>query len=152
MPPVIHDVPWHYVSLAILVGAALLSHGVTVVGRSWEKELKLPEWFSVAAQGFGILTEIDVKATLKKKLDKDFTPYVILGACNPPLAFRALSAEIDIGLLLPCNVNVYVDPASGKTVVAAIDPQVLVEVTGRSDLQPIAEEVRAKLTAAIEAV
>lgn len=55
MPPVIHDVPWHYVSLAILVGAALLSHGVTVVGRSWEKELKLPEWFSVAAQGFGIL-------------------------------------------------------------------------------------------------
>ena len=103
-------------------------------------------------QGFGILTEIDVKATLKKKLDKDFTPYVILGACNPPLAFRALSEEIDIGLLLPCNVNVYVDAQSGKTVVSAIDPQVLVEVTGRKDLQPIAEEVRGKLTAAIEAV
>jgi uncharacterized protein (DUF302 family) len=107
---------------------------------------------TLKAQGFGILTEIDVKATLKKKLDKDFTPYIILGACNPPLAFRALSAEIDIGLLLPCNVNVYVDPQSGKTVVSAIDPQVLVEVTGRKDLQPIAEEVRSKLTAALDAV
>jgi uncharacterized protein (DUF302 family) len=107
---------------------------------------------TLKAQGFGILTEIDVKATLKKKLDQDFTRYVILGACNPPLAFRALSEEIDVGLLLPCNVNVYVHPRTGKTVVAAIDPQVLVEVTGRRELQPIAEEVRAKLTAAIEAV
>ena len=107
---------------------------------------------TLKAQGFGILTEIDVKATLKKKLDKDFTRYVILGACNPPLAFRALSEEIDIGLLLPCNVNVYEDPASHKTVVSAIDPQVLVEVTGRQDLQELAEEVRSKLTAAIEAV
>jgi uncharacterized protein (DUF302 family) len=107
---------------------------------------------TLKTQGFGILTEIDVKATLKKKLDKDFTRYVILGACNPPLAYRALSEEIDIGLLLPCNVNVYEDPRSGKTVVAAIDPQVLVEVTGRTDLQPLAEEVRAKLTAAIDAV
>ena len=103
-------------------------------------------------QGFGVLTEIDVKKTLKAKLDKDFTKYVILGACNPPLAYRALSAEIDIGLLLPCNVNVYEHPRSGKTVVSAIDPQVLVDVTGRSALQPLAEEVRAKLTAAIEAV
>ena len=107
---------------------------------------------TLKAQGFGILTEIDVKATLKKKLDKDFTKYVILGACNPPLAFRALSEEIDIGLLLPCNVNVYEDPNSGKTVVSAIDPQVLVDVTGRPDLKPIADEVRAKLTAAIDAV
>ncbi len=103
-------------------------------------------------QGFGILTEIDVKATLKKKLDKDFTPYIILGACNPALAYRALSEEIDIGLLLPCNVNVYVDERSGKTVISAIDPQVLVEVTGRDELAPIAEEVRRKLTAALSAV
>jgi uncharacterized protein (DUF302 family) len=103
-------------------------------------------------QGFGILTEIDVKKTLKAKLDKDFTKYIILGACNPPLAFKALSAELDIGLLLPCNVTVYEDPKSGETVVAAIDPQTLVDVTGRKDLQPLAAEVRGKLTAALAAV
>lgn len=103
-------------------------------------------------QGFGILTEIDIKATLKAKLDKDFTKYIILGACNPPLAFRALSTELDIGLLLPCNVTVYEDPNSGKTVVSAIDPKVLVAVTGRTDLEPFAEEVSAKLTAALDAV
>jgi len=103
-------------------------------------------------QGFGVLTEIDVKATLKKKLDKDFTKYMILGACNPPLAFRALSEEIDIGLLLPCNVCVYEDPKSGKTIVSAIDPDVLVNVTGRKDLTPLAQEVRVKLQAAIDAV
>lgn len=103
-------------------------------------------------QGFGILTEIDVKKTMKAKLGQDFTPYVILGACNPPLAFRALTAEMDIGLLLPCNVTVYVDPVSRATVVAAVDPQTLVDVTGRQDLQPVAHEVRAKLTAALAAI
>ena len=103
-------------------------------------------------QGFGILTEIDVKSTLKKKLDKDFTKYIILGACNPPLAFQALSSEIDIGLLLPCNVNVYEDPNTGETVVSAIDPKVLVEVTGRADLGPIADEVSTKLNAALDAL
>jgi uncharacterized protein (DUF302 family) len=137
---------------AIKPGAAAPRYGILrTVELGYEQAIaRVTE--TLKAQGFGILTEIDVKATLKKKLDKDFTPYVILGACNPPLAHRALSAEIDIGLLLPCNVNVYVDPDSGKTVVSAIDPQVLVEVTGRKDLQPIAEEVRAKLTAAIAAV
>ena len=103
-------------------------------------------------QGFGVLTEIDVKPTLKKKLDKDFTKYIILGACNPPLAFRALTEEVDIGLLLPCNVCVYEDPKSGKTIVSAIDPDVLVNVTGRKDLTPLAQEVRGKLQAAIDAV
>lgn len=103
-------------------------------------------------QGFGILTEIDVKKTLKAKLDQEFTKYIILGACNPPLAYRALSAELDIGLLLPCNVDVYEDPKTGKTVVSAVNPEILVEVTGRKDLAPIAAEVRAKLTAALEAV
>ena len=107
---------------------------------------------TLKAQGFGILTEIDVKATLKTKLDQDFTKYIILGACNPPLAFRAISAEIDIGLLLPCNVNVYDEAGTGKTVVSSNDPQVLVAVTGRSDLAPIADEVRTKLTAALDAV
>jgi uncharacterized protein (DUF302 family) len=103
-------------------------------------------------QGFGILTEIDVKKTLKAKLDKDFTPYIILGACNPPLAFRSLSAEIDVGLLLPCNVCVYEDPTSHKTVVSAVDPQTLVDLTHRKDLEPIAAEVRTKLMAALAAV
>lgn len=103
-------------------------------------------------QGFGVLTEIDVKKTLKAKLDKDFTRYVILGACNPPLAFRALSAEMDVGLLLPCNVCVYEDPKSGGTVVSAVDPRTLVQLTQRQDLKPLAEEVRGKLTAALAAV
>jgi len=103
-------------------------------------------------QGFGILTEIDVKKTLKAKLDKDFTPYIILGACNPPLAFRSLSAEIDVGLLLPCNVCVYEDPASHKTIVSAVDPQTLVDLTHRQELAPIAAEVRTKLMAALAAV
>jgi uncharacterized protein (DUF302 family) len=103
-------------------------------------------------QGFGVLTEIDVKKTLKAKLDKDFTRYIILGACNPPLAYRALSAELDIGLLLPCNVTVYEDPKTGETVVSAVDPQTLVDITARKDLQPMASEVRAKLLAALEAV
>lgn len=103
-------------------------------------------------QGFGILTEIDVKKTLKAKLDKDFTPYIILGACNPPLAYRALSAEIDIGLLLPCNVCVYEDPVTHKTVISAVDPQTLVDLTGRKDLEPVASEVRAKLMTALAAV
>ena len=103
-------------------------------------------------QGFGILTEIDVQATMKNKLDKDFTKYVILGACNPPLAYRALSTELDIGLLLPCNVTVYEEPGSGKTVISAIDPSILIQATGVEALRPIAEEVSAKLTAALEAV
>jgi uncharacterized protein (DUF302 family) len=107
---------------------------------------------ALKAQGFGVLTEIDVKKTLKAKLDQDFTPYLILGACNPPLAYRALSAELDIGLLLPCNENVYEHPRTGKTIISAINPEILVEVTGRQDLAPLAEEVRAKLTAALEAV
>jgi uncharacterized protein (DUF302 family) len=103
-------------------------------------------------QGFGILTEIDVKKTLKAKLDKDFVPYIILGACNPPLAYRALSTEIDIGLLLPCNVCVYEDPSSHKTMISAVDPMTLVDLTGRKELEPVATEVRAKLMAALAAV
>ena len=103
-------------------------------------------------QGFGILTEIDVRATMKTKLDKEFTKYVILGACNPALAYRALNTELDIGLLLPCNVTVYEEPDSGKTVISAIDPSILVRATGVEALQPIAEEVSAKLTAALQAV
>ncbi len=103
-------------------------------------------------QGFGILTEIDVKATLKKKLDKDFTDYIILGACNPNLALRALSSEIDIGLLLPCNVAVYRRSEDGTTVVSVLDPELMESMTGNPALKPIAEEAREKVVAALEAL
>ncbi len=103
-------------------------------------------------EGFGILTEIDVKKTLKLKMNKDFTRYIILGACNPPLAFKALEEEIDIGLLLPCNVIVYENPEDHKTIVAAIDPATMIQVTGRDDMQDFADEVRQKLTKAIESI
>ena len=107
---------------------------------------------ALAEQGFGIFTEIDVKATLKKKIDQDFTKYVILGACNPGLAYEALSEEIDIGLLLPCNVIVYEHPENGKTVIGVIDPEMMVQATGRTDLVEFAKNVREKLQNAIAAV
>ncbi|HEX4932478.1 MAG TPA: DUF302 domain-containing protein [Gemmatimonadaceae bacterium] len=104
---------------------------------------------ALAKEGFGILTEIDVSATLKKKLDVDFRPYVILGACNPPLAHRALSAERDIGLLLPCNVIVYAGDAAGTSTVAAMDPVAALQLTGRSDIADLSREVRARLERAL---
>ena len=107
---------------------------------------------ALAKEGFGILTEIDIAATLKKKLDVEFRPYVILGACNPPLAHRALMAEPDIGLLLPCNVVVYAADEPGTSVVAAMDPVEALALTGNDDIRPIAEEVKAKLRRVLEAV
>lgn len=107
---------------------------------------------ALAAEGFGILCEIDVAATMKKKLDVDFRPYVILGACNPPLAYRALTAERDIGLLLPCNVIVYADDIPGRSVIAAMDPVVALEVTGNASIRPLAEDVKSRLTRALAAV
>ncbi|HEY5545920.1 MAG TPA: DUF302 domain-containing protein [Gemmatimonadaceae bacterium] len=107
---------------------------------------------ALAAEGFGILCEIDVAATMKKKLGVDFRPYVILGACNPPLAHRALTAERDIGLLLPCNVIVYADDTPGRSVIAAMDPVVALAVTGNDDMRPLAEEVKSRLIRALAAV
>lgn len=95
-------------------------------------------------EGFGVLTEIDVKATFKKKLDVDFRPYKILGACNPPLAYNALNAAPDIGLLLPCNVTLS-QTDSGKIEVALIDPVVMLGVAQNPALEPIAEEVKTRL-------
>jgi uncharacterized protein (DUF302 family) len=107
---------------------------------------------ALAAEGFGSLGEIDVAATMKKKLDVDFRPYVILGACNPAFAHRALTADRDIGLLLPCNVVVYADDIPGRSVIATIDPVVALGVTGNADLRPLAEEVKSRLIRAIGAV
>jgi uncharacterized protein (DUF302 family) len=101
-------------------------------------------------EGFGVLTTIDVKATLKQKINVDFTRYVILGACNPPLAHKALLAEEQIGLLLPCNVIVY--EKEGKTVVAAFDPMLMVSVVGKQAIQPIAAEVKRKLEVVLKNV
>jgi uncharacterized protein (DUF302 family) len=99
---------------------------------------------ALKVEGFGVLTEIDVKETLKKKLDVDFRPYKILGACNPPLAYRALSAAPEVGLLLPCNVTVsYV--ADNVTEVAIIDPLSLLGFVNHPELEPVAEEARARL-------
>lgn len=102
-------------------------------------------------QGFGILTEIDVNATLKQKLDVDFKKYVILGACNPPLAWQGLQAEPDIGLLLPCNVIVYEEGAN-RSRVAVLDPLVQLGITGRSDIEPLAREARERLERALGAL
>ncbi len=94
-------------------------------------------------EGFGVLTEINVKETIKKKLEKDFTKYIILGACNPQLAYRSLMSETEIGLLLPCNVIVY--EKEGKTIVSAQDPAAALSVVGNPDLVPIANEARERL-------
>ncbi|MBI5341299.1 MAG: DUF302 domain-containing protein [Mycolicibacterium rufum] len=108
---------------------------------------------ALAEQGFGVLTEIDMQATLKAKLGEDMEHYVILGACNPPLAHRAVEIDRQIGLLLPCNVVVRADPgADGDVLVEAMDPQVLVDVSGDAELRPVADEVAAKLRAAIDSL
>jgi uncharacterized protein (DUF302 family) len=103
-------------------------------------------------EGFGVLTEIDIAATLKKKLDVDFRPYVILGACNPPLAHQALSAETDIGLLLPCNVVVYAADEEGRSVVAAMDPQAALSLADNPQIEGVAKDVRARLQRVLEGV
>ena len=102
-------------------------------------------------EGFGVLTEIDVKATLKKKLDVEFDPYVILGACNPPLAHQALQTEADIGLLLPCNVVVRA-VGEGRTVVEALDPVRQLSVADNPQLSELANEVRHRMERVIEGV
>jgi uncharacterized protein (DUF302 family) len=100
--------------------------------------------------GFGVLTEIDMKAKLKEKLDKDFRNYVILGACNPGFAFEALEKDLDIGLLLPCNVVVY--DGDGGTVVSTIDPETAMSVADVPGLEPIARLVAEKLRSALDSI
>lgn len=99
---------------------------------------------ALKAEGFGVLTEIDVKETLKQKLGVDFRPYKILGACNPTLAHRALEIAPEVGLLLPCNVTLSMDEEGGVEV-AIIDPLVMMSAVPNPDLRPVAEEARRKL-------
>ena len=101
-------------------------------------------------EGFGVLTEIDVQATLKEKLDIDVEPYVILGACNPPLAHQALEAEPDLGVLLPCNVVVY--ERNGATHVSAVDAERMLSIVENDELTGVAEDVRVRLGAVVERV
>ena len=106
---------------------------------------------ALAAEGFGVLTEIDMQATLRAKIGADIAPQVILGACRPPLAHAALLAEPSIGLLLPCNVVVR-SVESDRTRVETIDPAIMVSVTGNPGLQPVATEARARLTNALRSL
>ena len=123
----------------------------------YKKETKLEYGKSVAKareelqkEGFGVLTEIDVKATLKKKLDVDFDNYIILGACNPPFAYQALQAEQDLGLMLPCNIIVYT--WKGKTFIASIKPTVQMEKIGNPKLGNIAGQIEEKLKRVIDRI
>ena len=101
-------------------------------------------------EGFGVLTEIDVKETMKKKLNVDFKKYKILGACNPPIAHKALQVEEELGLLLPCNVIVY--EKDGKSVVSVFNPMIMTQLLDNKEMVEIAEEVKEKLLAALERV
>ncbi|MBK8480650.1 MAG: DUF302 domain-containing protein [Proteobacteria bacterium] len=105
---------------------------------------------ALAAEGFGVLTEIDVKATLKKKLELDFRPYVILGACNPTLAHRALEADPQVGLLLPCNV--VLQQAEGGILVSIVNPQMMFSVVAKPELEPIAKEADERLRRVLAAL
>lgn len=119
----------------------------TTVHRSFADALDATR-ISLTEQGFGVLTEIDIQATLKAKLDVDVPAQVILGACRPPLAYTALQVEPSVGLLLPCNVVVrYLDEET--TVVEALDPQVMVSLTQNDALSPVADEARRRLAAAL---
>jgi len=106
---------------------------------------------SLKAEGFGVLTEIDVKATMKKKLDKDLRPYRILGACNPQMAYKALTAEDKIGTLLPCNVIVH-EREDGRVEVAAVDPVASMAAVDNPALGEIAASVRDRLATAVNAL
>lgn len=102
-------------------------------------------------EGFGVLTEIDVQATLREKLGEETRPYLILGACNAPYAHRALRLEPELGTLLPCNVVVY-EQEDGQTRVAGVDPAAMLGIVGRSELEPIADEIRARVERALARV
>jgi uncharacterized protein (DUF302 family) len=105
---------------------------------------------ALKAEGFGVLTEIDVKSTMKQKIDVDFRKYAILGACNPSLAHKALTADLAVGLLLPCNVIVYED--DGGSVVSVVDPDMLMQVADNPALNTVADQARERLQRVVKAL
>lgn len=124
----------------------------TTISASFEEAVRRTRE-ALSEQGFGVLTEIDVKSTLKQKLSQGIEDYLILGACNPQLAHQALGVDREIGLLLPCNVVVRTDPgATDSVIVDAMDPQIMVQVAGAAALQPIADDAAARLRAAIDSL
>jgi uncharacterized protein (DUF302 family) len=123
--------------------------GKTLPGATYEEAVSRVEQ-ALQQQGFGILTRIDVKATLKEKIDVDFKPYVILGACNPGLAHRALSADDGIGLLLPCNVVVTESDAGAE--VAFASPKAMLDLAAIGDILPVAEEAEQLLREACDSI
>lgn len=126
----------------------------TVYGYSTQVSLNFDEALKkttelLQAEGFGVLTTIDIKAKMKEKLGKEMEDYVILGACNPPMAAKALDAEMEIGLLLPCNVIVY--RKNGNTFVSAIMPSGMMKMIGKKDLEEVSQTVEGKLRRVIDA-
>ena len=117
------------------------------VNAPYEEAIELTK-AALKTQGFGVLTEIDVRKTMQDKLDADFQPYVILGACNPPLAHRALTAELDIGLLLPCNVVVHQEGSGSRVMV--MDPEAALGIVQNPVLVEVAAEAKARLQRALE--
>jgi uncharacterized protein (DUF302 family) len=132
-------------------GSIMASYGiVSKVPLAYDKALAKTR-DALKAEGFGVITEIDVRKTVKEKLGAEFRPYIILGACNPPLAHRAISAEPEIGLLMPCNVCLW-DNGDGTTTVAAIDVKTLFQLVQNPGLAEIAEKVNSQLRRVLQAV
>ena len=130
---------------------ASTSFGMSVTTqRDYEEALAVTK-AALKEQGFGVLTEIDVKATMAEKLGAEFRRYDIIGACNPPLAHRALSTDLSVGLLLPCNVIVY-EADGGGTVVTALDPQAMLGIAQVDALDAVAAEAKSRLQKVIEAI
>jgi uncharacterized protein (DUF302 family) len=127
-----------------------VSYGTSVTVRAPFADTVTRVRAALAGQGFGVLTEIDVTATLRARLGEQMEDYLILGACNPPAAHQALGIDRSIGLLLPCNVVVRATPDG--TLVEALDPQVMVTLTGRPELKPVADEVGRRLAGALAAL
>jgi len=133
--------------LRTMEATATYYYSTTVDGSVEDVEPRVRE--ELQNEGFGVLTEIDVTATLKKKLDVDFRPYKILGACNPPAAHRALQAEDKIGTMLPCNV-ILQRTEDGRTEVSAVDPVASMQSVDNDDLHAVAEEIRGRLRTVID--
>lgn len=127
-----------------------MNYGITkTIDLSYEEAIeKVTE--ELKKEGFGVLTTIDVKETLKKKLDVDFNKYIILGACNPPFAYEALKAEMQIGLLMPCNVIIY--EKGGKTIVSAFNPSTIAAVSNNEKLNELSAKLNEKIYKVIESI